>query len=91
MVKSEFWLGSGYSVTLCSTPTTKFGPDAYGKAGVGKLTVVEEIKRVLTAKGEKCQIVCLSAGISCACAYHGMRTSVIPIEFPCNMNYKARK
>ena len=54
----------------------KIWPYAYGKSGVGKSTVVEEIKRVLTAKGEKCQIVCFIAGISWACAYHGMTTSV---------------
>lgn len=42
----------------------------FGKAGVGKTTVVERIIKSLTAKGLKCQIVC-SSGISCD-AYHGM-------------------
>ena len=40
----------------------------FGKAGVGKTTVVESIIKSLTAKGLKCQIVC-STGISCD-AYH---------------------
>ena len=46
----------------------------FGKAGVGKTTVVETIIKYLTAKGLKCQVVC-SSGISCD-AYHGMAKTV---------------
>lgn len=46
----------------------------FGKAGVGKTTVVKEIVKSLTAKGWKCQIVC-SSGISCE-AYCGLAKTV---------------
>ena len=35
-----------------------------GRAGVGKSTTVEEIQKILSAQGKKCEIVC-STGIAC--------------------------
>ena len=46
----------------------------FGKASLGKTTVVERIIKSLTAKGLKCQIMC-SSGILCD-AYHGMAKTV---------------
>ena len=46
----------------------------FGRAGVGKTTVVERIRKILTSKGKKCQIVC-SSGISCD-AYDGLASTV---------------
>ena len=46
----------------------------FGRAGVGKTTVVEKIKKILTSRGKKCQIVC-SSGISCD-AYDGLASTV---------------
>ena len=46
----------------------------FGRAGVGKTTVVETIRKVLTLVGKKCQIVC-SSGISCD-AYGGLASTV---------------
>jgi ABC-type branched-subunit amino acid transport system ATPase component len=52
----------------------------FGKAGVGKTTVVESIIKSMMAKGLKCQIVC-STGISCD-AYCNSRR--IKIEYVFN-------
>ena len=46
----------------------------FGRAGVGKTTVVEKIRKILTSRGKKCQIVC-SSGISCD-AYDGLASTV---------------
>ena len=45
-----------------------------GKAGVGKSTIVKEIKRALSAIGRKCEIVC-STGIACK-NYNGVAKTV---------------
>ena len=67
----------------------------FGRAGVGKTTVVETIRKVLTIVGKKCQIVCLS-GISCDAyggfastvhSYYGLQTA----ELPCNSLLKRSK
>ena len=46
----------------------------FGRAGVGKTTAVERIRKILTSRGKKCQIVC-SSGISCD-AYDGLASMV---------------
>jgi ATP-dependent DNA helicase PIF1 len=46
----------------------------FGRAGVGKTTVVKEIRRVLNAQGKECQIVS-SSGISCN-PYNGVARTV---------------
>jgi ATP-dependent exoDNAse (exonuclease V) alpha subunit len=46
----------------------------FGRAGVGKTTVVETIRKVLTSAGKRCQIVC-SSGIACD-AYDGFASTV---------------
>ena len=46
----------------------------FGKAGVGKTTVVEEIRRKLAAKGMNVQVLS-SSGISCT-AYNGRAKTV---------------
>jgi hypothetical protein len=46
----------------------------FGRAGVGKSTVVQEIKASLEKQGKRCQIVCAS-GIACD-TYHGLATTV---------------
>ena len=45
-----------------------------GKAGVGKSTVVLELKKRLSSKGKKCHIVC-SSGVSCE-PYNGVAKTV---------------
>ena len=46
----------------------------FGKGGVGKSTLVKEIRRQLTKNGMQCQIVCAS-GISCD-IYNGMAKTI---------------
>ena len=46
----------------------------FGRAGVGKTTVVETIRKLFTSRGKRCQIVC-SSGISCD-AYDGLASTV---------------
>ena len=59
-----------------------------GRAGVGKTTVVQAIKKVLASKGLNCQIVCPS-GVSCNAyegvaatvqSYYGLQTAEMPID-----------
>ena len=58
----------------------------FGRAGVGKTTMVEGIRKILTPRGKKCQIVC-SSGISCDAydglastvhSHHGLQTAELP-------------
>ena len=58
----------------------------FGRAGVGKTTVVEEIRRKLTAKGIKVEVLS-SSGISCTAyngraktvhAHYGLQTAELP-------------
>ena len=59
-----------------------------GRAGVGKTTVVQAIKKVLASKGLNCQIVC-PRGVSCdgydgvaatVHSYYELQTAVKPID-----------
>lgn len=60
----------------------------FGRAGVGKTTVVQRIKKVLSSKGINCQIVCPS-GVSCDAyggaastvhSYYGLQTAELPVD-----------
>lgn len=60
----------------------------FGRAGVGKTTVVQKIKKVLASKGVNCQIICPS-GVSCDAyegvaatvhSYYGLQTAEMPID-----------
>ena len=60
----------------------------FGRAGVGKTTVVQTIKNILASKGVNCQIICRS-GVSCdACdgiaatvhSSYGLQTAKMPVD-----------
>lgn len=61
-------------LNILNFATTGHNVCIFGKAGVGKTTVVQKIRSKLTEEGKKCQIVCAS-GIACE-EYNGLAKTV---------------
>ena len=61
-------------LNILNFATTGHNVCIFGRAGVGKSTVVQEIRRRLQEKGKRCQIAC-SSGVACG-EYHGFAEAV---------------
>ena len=73
-------------LNILNFATTGHNVCIFGKGGVGKMTVVQEIRSHLEKKGKKCQIVC-SSGIACeeygelaktVHSHYGLQTDELP-------------
>ena len=60
----------------------------FGRAGVGKTTVVQTVKKIFESEGVNCQIICPSGGLCDAYdgvaatvhSYYGLQTAEMPVD-----------